>query len=893
MVLVVTGCKSMHSKKRPPKQEKLATTEKDKIEAEQPKLDVVEGKIQGNALEEFQGKIEQDKKKAEYSEYLFKNYLLSAKNYADQSKYQDAYSLVLEALKLNPTDQEALMLKSLYGSKLGLQPEEISERLSEAEKIVNVKIEQTRMEAENRIAEGKQALAQKQYEQAIASFKQAKEILRWLPYHVVDLEGKARQMDFLIQKAEEENKNHQEQIKKQRMMEAQEQAKREEMARIKSVQEQVGNLFRQANLAFERERYDSAQNFCEKIQELDPDNKEVVQLLSLVRQARHASVSEKGRLRYLDEWKKSFQQIEEAMVPSHEIVQFPSYEAWKTISKRSSKNIGQQESEETPQDRKIRERIETETVSMDFVETSLREVVDFLRSTTGINIIIDPEVYKEFPEEEALKVDLTVNNLRLESILNLMLSVKGLAYRISNGVLVISTKKRITEKPKLKLYNVRDLTGKLNDFPSLEMSLTSSRDDTSTGAQLKTQEAQETRPATTITEEQLTDLIKNNIGKGTWDTATRSIDTRYGTLIIRQTDSVHKQIESLLNDLRKATGLLVTVETRFLTVSDDFLEDVGVDWRSLGTTNVKEGEDIYETAPDKADTTDTYEGGLRPGDVGTGYDFRYMDDVVFGPTSSGNTIGTGRAAGLYYKYNDDFQTKQRLENIFDKTLDPDQTLTSKGGLSMQVAYIDEVELQMILKAVRKQSRKNVLTAPKLTVFNTQRANVTIVTQYAYVQDYSVEIATNSTIADPIVGTVQDGVVLDVRPIISADRKYITMELQPTVAALKGGTVNTFSTSLASSSGSNTQVEIGLPEINMTRLKTTVTIPDGGTLLLGGMMKGQETDSMSGVPVLSDLPIFNFLTSRRGKFSRRESLLILVSAKITSMEEKEPNEGRQE
>lgn len=886
----------MHSKSKPPKQPKaVKESTLEKSEEQKPNLDVVSGKIDEKTLGQFQSKIDQDKKSVEYNEYLFKNYVTTAKNYADQSKYQDAYSVVMEALKLNPTDQEALMLKNLYGSKLGLQAEEISERLSEAEKIVNVKIEQTRMEAENRIAAGKQALAQKQYEQAIASFKQAKEILRWLPYHVVDLEGKARQMDFLIQKAEEENKNHQEQVKKQRMMEAQEQAKREELARLKTLEEQVRNLFRQANLAFERQRYDLAENFCEKIQTLDPDNKESVQLLSLIRQARHSSVTEESRLRYLDEWKKTFQQIEEAMVPSHQIVQFPSYETWKNVSKRSTKVVGQEDSEESPQDRKIKERIETETVSMDFVETSLREVVDFLRSTTGINIIIDPEVYKEFPEEEALKVDLTVNNLRLESILNLMLSVKGLAYRISNGVLVISTKKRITEKPRLKLYNVRDLTGKLNDFPSLEMSLVSNKnDDTATGAQLKALEAQETRPATTITEEQLTDLIKNNIGKGTWDTATRSIDTRYGTLIIRQTDSVHKQIESLLNDLRKATGLLVTVETRFLTVSDDFLEDVGVDWRSLGTTNIAEGTDgeMYETKPDNSTTT-TYEGGLRPGDIGTGYDFRNMDDVVFGPTSSGNTVGTGRAAGLYYKYDDDFETRQRLENIFDKTLDPDQTLTSKGGLSMQVAYIDEVELQMILKAVRKQSRKNVLTAPKLTVFNTQRANVTIVTQYAYVQDYSVEIATNSTIADPIVGTVQDGVVLDVRPIISADRKYITMELQPTVATLKGGAVSTFSTSLASSSGSNTQVEIGLPEISMTRLKTTVTIPDGGTLLLGGMMKGQETDSMSGVPVLSDLPILNFLTSRRGKFSRRESLLILVTAQITSMEEKEPNEGRQE
>jgi len=883
----------MHSQSEPPKQaeEKIVKDSETKEANSQTKVDFVDEKIDQGNLEKFQAGVELEKRKTEHQDVLFRDYIDRAEKYADQLKYEDAYHLVKEALKLNPTDQKALLLKNQYGSKLGFQAEEISERLSEAEKMINVKIEQTRLEVENRIAVGKQALAQKQYEQAIASFKQAKEILRWLPYHVVDLEGKSRQMDFLIQKAEEENKNYKDQIEKQRMLEAEEQSKQEEMARIKSLEEQVNNLFRQANLAFERERYDLAKSLCEKIQNLDPENKENLQLISLIQQARHSKASDQNRLQYLDEWKKTFSRIEESMILTRDIVQFPSYETWKEISNRSNKVTGQEESEESPQDRKIKERIETETVSMDFVETSLREVVDFLRSTTGINIIIDPEVYKEFPEEEALKVDLTVNNVRLESILNLMLSVKGLAYRISNGVLVISTKKRITEKPKLKLYNVRDLTGKLNDFPSLEMSLSASKDDTSSGAQLKALEAQEARPATTITEEQLTDLIKNNIGKGTWDTATRSIDTRYGTLIIRQTDSIHKQIESLLNDLRKATGLLVTVETRFLTVSDDFLEDVGVDWRSLGATNLQAGKEQYETEPDDP-KQDGYQSGLYPGDKGTGYDFRKMDDAVFSADTNSETIGTGRAAGLYYKYSDDFETKQRLENIFDNTLDPSGPITSKGGLSMQMAYIDEVELQMILRAVRKQSRKNILTAPKLTVFNTQRANVTIVKQYAYVQDYSVEIATNSTIADPIIGTVQDGVILDVRPIISADRKYITMELQPTVASLKGGSIRSFETSLASSSGGNTFVKIGLPEINMTRVKTTVTIPDGGTLLLGGMMKGEDTDSMSGIPVLSDLPIFNFLTSRRGKFSRRESLLILVTATVTSMEEKEPNEGRQ-
>ncbi len=835
----------------------------------------------------FAEKVQQEKVRQEQQHFLVQNYLKSAQNYAEQEKYQDAYQFVLEALKLEPENKDALLLKRVYGQKLGFRADEVAEQMDEAVKMVQVKIEQTKLEVDNRIAEGKRLWKDKKYPESIAMFKQAKEILRWLPYHVADLEGKGRQLDFMIQRAEEENLQYQEDLKKQKMMEAEEQARREEQARLKTLQEQVRNLFRQANIAFEQEKYDLAENFCNQVILLDPENKQAGRLLEVIRQARHAKVIEQNRAQYIEEWKKIFEQVDVAFLPMHEIIQFPSYEAWKEVSKRGSKTMELAKEEESPQDRQIQSRLETESLSMDFTEAPLREVVEFLRTTTNINIIIDPEVYKEFADEESLKVDLTVTKLKLTSILNWILTPKGLAYKISNGVLIISTKKRMVEKPQLRLYNVRDLTGKLNDFPAIDIDLTARKgtEVETVGARMDVPEAAG-RPATTITEEQLTTLIKENIAKGTWDSDTNSIDVRHGTLIIRQTVSVHKQIESLLNDLRKATGLLVTIEARFLTVSDDFLEDVGVDWRSLGATSTT-GKEVAETTPDDPDQQGD-QSALKPGDVGTGYDFRKMDDVVFG---TDEYVGTGRGAGLYYKYKDDVETRQRLENIFDQTLGT-STFRSTGGLSMQMAYIDDVELQMILKAVRKRSRSNLLTAPRLTVFNTQRANVTIVKQYAYVQDYEVEIATKSTIADPTVGTVQDGVILDVRPIISADRKYITMEIQPTIAILAGGGLRKQETQLASSAEGPGTVVIELPDINMTKIKTTVTIPDGGTLLLGGLIEASRQDFSSGVPFLSDLPVINFFTTRRGQYSHRQNLLILVTAQITSMEEKEPKEGLQ-
>ena len=69
----------------------------------------------------------------------------------------------------------------------------------------------------------------------------------------------------------------------------------------------------------------------------------------------------------------------------------------------------------------------------------------------------------------------------------------------------------------------------------------------------------------------------------------------------------------------------------------------------------------------------------------------------------------------------------------------------------------------------------------LSVKNTQRAYVSVVNQKAYIQDFDVEVAQFQAVADPQVNVLTEGVVLDVRPTIHHDRKYLTLEIQPTVA----------------------------------------------------------------------------------------------------------------
>jgi type II secretory pathway component GspD/PulD (secretin) len=78
----------------------------------------------------------------------------------------------------------------------------------------------------------------------------------------------------------------------------------------------------------------------------------------------------------------------------------------------------------------------------------------------------------------------------------------------------------------------------------------------------------------------------------------------------------------------------------------------------------------------------------------------------------------------------------------------------------------------------------------------------------------------------------------------------------------------------------------LPEVRTTSLSTTATVPDGGTLLLGGLKLGGEISIEAGVPVLNKIPILKRAFSNSSLVKDEQTLLILVKPKIIIQEEVE-------
>ena len=100
----------------------------------------------------------------------------------------------------------------------------------------------------------------------------------------------------------------------------------------------------------------------------------------------------------------------------------------------------------------------------------------------------------------------------------------------------------------------------------------------------------------------------------------------------------------------------------------------------------------------------------------------------------------------------------------------------------------------------------------------------------------------------------DSVSLDVRPIVSHDRRYITLELRPTLVR------PVRERNFAVDDDDDDDDDVGtlrftLPELEIRTIRTVVTVPDGGTVLLSGLMTELTSDQHQGIPgLMSSMPL---------------------------------------
>lgn len=775
--------------------------------------------------------------------------------------WADAARTAGQVLDLDPGNERARAILLAAQDLLSGSKPTVARQAEDRVFLDRVSAERDRDRAARDMKAGDLAVEGQRYGDAIDAYQRALLVLRYSVHFQPgnDLErtiekklADAQQGKIAADKNVEDRKRA---ASKQQLEEEENRLRIQSAARVK-------RLLDQANADFQVNNFAAAISNLDMALTEDPTNAHARALRELASRARHDQTVDYLRQDWKAEWAKTFDYLRTMDVPQTETVRY-DMARWAEIANVKPITFSPPEEQGTAEERLILDKLASTVIDHRFASAPVADWAAYYQNATGITFDITKDVAALDAETTTLK-DFSLPSRSVKQALEVIKSLTNVHWKVEAGMVRLVIAEKAGGRMFVKHYQVGDIIRGVPDKPGRELKLTVPGDEAPADAE----EDGETKP-TVVDVTKLESLIKDNIGGPTaWEgESLLGFQPNSGVMIVRHTKETHDAVFKLLQDLRRAVGILVQVEARFLKVEDSFLEDVGVDFRGLG---------------DQSSGGVAGRGLERKGDR---RDFRFDDygqPQLTSPAAPG-TIGTGTEPGAFFDDGGDGDIAGRTENLYDSTLGGGEgELDNAGGLSIQYTYLDDTELQVILRAVEKRQRSEVVTAPKLLVYNNTRANMSVLRHTSYIRDFEVEIAQSAAVANPVVDVVRDGVVLDVRPVVSADRRYITMELRPTVMELQQP-IPTFVTTL----GVGQPISIQLPRVTLQRVRTTLTMPDGATVMLGGMTLAEKTNQVSGVPILKDLPGLSFFFSRKGTFVQNKKVLILVRAQVVMPHEDEP------
>ena len=767
-----------------------------------------------------------------------------------ENRFAEAAREYEMALRLNPTLDD---VRERYNNALIMTGERAGEVQAVKRDLVDkekVEREQRKLVVDRNLREGREALAANDLERAERLVAQAVDAIE------VDPEFEKttrREAEELLRRVRDERVRRDAERRDAMVREAQSKADAELAQESQVRYRQVQTLLRKASEFIRLKDYEKAIEACERIIQIDPGNVVAKFWLSdsreqLFKERRSRLIADR-----VENEKLLKENFAEGAIAYQDMFVFPEADEWEVVRRRERDLVSVNLEDPEPVRRTKNALESTRLQEINFDATPLEDVVRQLRTITGANIAIDPGV-----DASALTVTMKVDNLPAINALNLILENVGLTYTFRENVVYITNPGQQAGGVEFAIYNVSDILNKIRDFEGPELILKASGDTTAAPISFTASDGDE---ETALEPETLVDLVKQSTGGDTVWTEPTTIEYHAGQFLVNADRKTHAELQSVLENLRKDSDLFVVIEARFIDVTDDFLEDIGVDSRALGAVN-------NLGTPFGNIINDNRTGGQ---DLG----FTESGDPV---TDTELIMGQDRWAGRAQHIIDGF-----TGGIRGTRLSGGQGI---GGLSLQLTWLEPFQINVIIRAVQERSDVRQLTAPVVTAHNGQRVFVSVITQRAYIADYN--LVSGGTgfaiieVADPEVQTFQEGVILDVDPVISHDKKYVTLDVKPTLATLINGIISTIKISLGSFTNVAFQVPIGVPEIALQQAFTSVTVPNGGTVLLGGFKSLNEAKYTSFFPILGQLPILNNLFRRRATLKEERSLVILLSVRIVDL-----------
>jgi type IV pilus assembly protein PilQ len=168
---------------------------------------------------------------------------------------------------------------------------------------------------------------------------------------------------------------------------------------------------------------------------------------------------------------------------------------------------------------------------------------------------------------------------------------------------------------------------------------------------------------------------------------------------------------------------------------------------------------------------------------------------------------------------------------------------------------------IFIRALDTISDANIMANPKVLALNRQQARVFVGSRVGYLQTVATETATTQTVE-----FIDTGIQLAVRPFVSSDGR-IRMELAPRIADVVFN--QRFSDGRA----------FDVPTENIQEITTNVTVPEGSTVVLGGLFQESISLTRSQIPLLGDIPLIGGAFRGSEDTTLRQEVMFLIKPTI--------------
>ena len=314
-------------------------------------------------------------------------------------------------------------------------------------------------------------------------------------------------------------------------------------------------------------------------------------------------------------------------------------------------------------------------------------------------------------------------------------------------------------------------------------------------------------------------------------------DVRTSQLVVVATEREQEALDALINELDKPTRQ-VLIETKLVEISSNPTTAKGVDWSgTLSAQNIYFGNGLMQSSSSTTaqipgtPTTTTFSGGHT---------------TTTTPSSSQQTT---------------LNMVQGAGGIAWNTV---------SGFTPAIGFLNADGVHAVLSFLNATYDAQIVSTPRVVTLDNEMATIEVTMGYPVI---SLSGGTQNSSGSMSITYSNVGTILQVTPRISAN-DFIWLKVTPSVSSFLGNITIT-----VPGGQGNPSTSYPVPEFNTRRIDSQVMIPNGNTLVMGGLVQDNPTATYSKVPVLGDIPGLGWAFRSENKSMNKDNLIIFLTPTI--------------